>query len=292
MTATLDLVSGMKENMTAWSRKSQRRCYNCLLTLAILATMISVITILGLHQSNYDGSTHLEEPIRVPEFASPVGDEIDIFDVNTFMSATDMLVVKYLYQHRLYPPPWEDITVDRIPPSHLPATAIDPMFKLLNASGGGFFIECGANDGKFYSRTLQLEKDFGWGGLLIEASPSLFGKLRKSRRSAWMANVCLSGKIEKVEFKMNFNTSKDWMPGTGLINPGSKYKAPNYKPYGLDINGFTSEGIIDCFPLQSLLAAINRKSVDLFALDVQGHEFQVLQGIPFDQMDIKIFLRV
>lgn len=75
----------------------------------------------------------------------------------------------------------------------------------INVQGGGFFIECGANDGKFYSRTLQLEKDFGWGGLLIEASPSLFGKLRKSRRSAWMANVCLSGKIEKVCCNLNGN---------------------------------------------------------------------------------------
>jgi hypothetical protein len=57
---------------------------------------------------------------------------------------------------------------------------------------------CGANDGEFYSRTLELEKEFGWSGLLIEASPSLFNKLLTRGRNVWAANVCLSGKIERV----------------------------------------------------------------------------------------------
>lgn len=63
-----------------------------------------------------------------------------------------------------------------------------------------------------------------------------------------------------------------------------------YDPYGLDIKTFTSEGEIDCFPLQSLLAAIGRTTVDFFTLDTQGHEFEILKGIPFLELNIKVLV--
>lgn len=67
-----------------------------------------------------------------------------------------------------------------------------------------------------------------------------------------------------------------------------KLKLQLYDPYGLDITKFTSEGKIDCFPLQSLLAAIGRTTVDYFTLDTQGHEFQILKGIQFLELNIKV----
>ena len=56
----------------------------------------------------------------------------------------------------------------------------------------GFFIECGANDGEFLSNTLWFEKVLGWNGLLIEADPDTFTRLRVKNRKASHANVCLS----------------------------------------------------------------------------------------------------
>ena len=35
----------------------------------------------------------------------------------------------------------------------------------------GFFVECGAFDGETRSNTLNLERDLGWTGVLIEADP-------------------------------------------------------------------------------------------------------------------------
>lgn len=57
---------------------------------------------------------------------------------------------------------------------------------------------------------MSLEEDFGWTGLLIEASPSYFEKLAARRRNAWTANVCLSGEIEKV------NKNRGTEPGIGF----------------------------------------------------------------------------
>ena len=39
---------------------------------------------------------------------------------------------------------------------------------------------------------------------------------------------------------------------------------------------------VKCFPLTSLLAAMNVNHVDFFSLDVQGVEFSILQTLPFD----------
>jgi FkbM family methyltransferase len=47
---------------------------------------------------------------------------------------------------------------------------------------------------------------------------------------------------------------------------------------------------VQCFPLFSLLSALNVTVVDYFSLDVEGHEYQVLQTIPFDKVLIKVFL--
>jgi len=151
-----------------------------------------------------------------------------------------------------------------------------------------FFIECGANDGEFLTNTIGLEANLNWTGLLIEASPSLFKQLRSKNRKAWTAGVCLSGEIEKVEFLKlkNFNTN----PGAGLINPG---KYPKHKDWGGEIfnrDEFVSEGEVECFPILSLLSAINVTTVDFFSLDVQGHEYKILKVIPFDKIDIKVLL--
>ena len=68
---------------------------------------------------------------------------------------------------------------------------------LLRAAGGrpGTFIELGALDGILYSNTLALERCFNWTGLLIEADPVNYAKLRASGRRAKLVHsgVCDDG---------------------------------------------------------------------------------------------------
>ncbi len=45
---------------------------------------------------------------------------------------------------------------------------------------------------------------------------------------------------------------------------------------------------VQCFPLYSLLLAINQTTVDYFSLDIEGHEKRVLETIPWDRVDIKV----
>lgn len=47
---------------------------------------------------------------------------------------------------------------------------------------------------------------------------------------------------------------------------------------------------IDCIPLYTLLAAINQFTVDIFSLDIEGLELQVLKTIPFDKVIFKFII--
>jgi hypothetical protein len=44
-----------------------------------------------------------------------------------------------------------------------------------------------------------------------------------------------------------------------------------------------------CFPLYSVLKAMNVTKVDYFSLDVEGSEMDVLKTIPFDEIDITVY---
>jgi len=50
---------------------------------------------------------------------------------------------------------------------------------------------------------------------------------------------------------------------------------------------FTSEGVVECFSLYSVLKALNMDTVDFFSLDVEGHELQILKAIPYNLLNIK-----
>ena len=45
---------------------------------------------------------------------------------------------------------------------------------------------------------------------------------------------------------------------------------------------------VPCFPLVTLLLAINVSRIDYFSLDVEGVEMRILRTIPWSQLDIRI----
>ena len=142
--------------------------------------------------------------------------------------------------------------------------------QLLNHRTNGFFIEAGAYDGAIHSNTLFLEKERNWTGLLIEADPDVFRRLKGRQRLAYLSNTCLSPTEYAVAVNFTFADELGGMKTTDYTS------------------GVTGTGLIQCIPLISYLLALNITHVDFFSLDVEGTEIEVLKQIDFNRFHFDV----
>ncbi|XP_042858426.1 protein Star-like [Penaeus japonicus] len=180
-------------------------------------------------------------------------------------SDDDQDLVAYIRHYKLDPPAQGPRSLSRPNVVDYSQYGQSKIFnKMLRNMTNGFFIEVGAHDGESLSNSLFFEKQHNWTGLLIEANPQLYAKLKTKGRKAYSINACLS-----------------------LV--------PRYTHVFFNLAGFLGristkrKGInIECFPLYSMMQALGRKSIDLFTLDIEGDELKVLKTIPWDKMEVRL----
>lgn len=127
---------------------------------------------------------------------------------------------------------------------------------------GGVFVEAGANDGVTQSNTWFYEQYHGWSGLLVEPVPYLAALAAASRRAP-VANVALGpvdGGVLRI-FESDLTTTA----------VSERSEAEN--------------NVIEVpvRALSSLLDEYNISRIDLFSLDVEGFELDVLSGLDFSR---------
>ncbi|CAL8143199.1 unnamed protein product [Orchesella dallaii] len=162
------------------------------------------------------------------------------------------------------------------------------LFEKLGINNG-IFVEYRAFDGLQASHTLNLELNASWTGLLIEPSPVLFQQLKNRHRLAWIANVCvsvyyptmvyISGNQEDLKYS--------WEDGTQTIYPPLSYRNSLLKIENDDDDEHLYYKV-ECFPLSSILWAMNITSIDFLTLQLDEHEFRVLEAFPFHTIHIKV----
>lgn len=145
------------------------------------------------------------------------------------------------------------------------------ILEYLKEIENGFFVECGAHDGIFQSNTKLLE-DFGWDGLLIEPSDFLYEECKKNRKCL-VENYALVSSSYKENFIHSDHTGNLLKNGKGILLMGNDLdnKCP--------VITFTD-----------LAKKHNIYKVDVFFLDVEGYEIEVLNGIDFESTVIDYFV--
>ncbi|CAG0887687.1 unnamed protein product [Darwinula stevensoni] len=161
---------------------------------------------------------------------------------------------------------------------------IAPLFPIQDRNNK-FFVEAGALDGRTISKTLYLEENYGWTGLLVEPNPHLFQKVITQKRNAWLAPYCLSPedniKHELMEYPYDpKDPIASW--GGGISNKGKKIKGAIKK--GIPIYST----LVKCYPLHMLLDALDITTVHFFSLDVEGLELKVLKTLPFHRIQFHV----
>jgi len=143
--------------------------------------------------------------------------------------------------------------------------------------GVGYFIEAGANDGVRQSNTHFLEKRRSWSGLLVEPVPRLAKKCAKNRNRSVVAQVVLvspeqSGtNIKIIDLDLMTLVADQ---SAGLID------TKNHVQLAEDVQGITAaEIMVRGVTLSELLEEQGNPRVNLFSLDVEGFEVDVLKGL-------------
>jgi len=127
----------------------------------------------------------------------------------------------------------------------------------------GFFIEAGARDFQDQSTSLYFELKYNWTGLLVEPSQFHYKTGLQTQRRVYSAETCFSFSPfpTVVPFSVNLESMSNGSSGPEL----------------------------QCLPLYSLLQSVGNPTVNYMSLDIEGGEFQVIQTIPWNKVDIQVF---
>lgn len=139
----------------------------------------------------------------------------------------------------------------------------------------GFWIECGAAGGGAGSNCLFFEEERGWTGINIEASPSKFSILAKSRTLPTSLNLNLALSSEDGTSTFTDVLSTD---GRGDENGSLRHSdlhVHELNSYGCKFSNFTVRTVT----YATLVKEFSVRAVDLLSLDVEGFEVEVLKGM-------------
>lgn len=132
----------------------------------------------------------------------------------------------------------------------------------------GVFVEIGVGDGEYLSNTMTLERDFGWGGLLVEANPYFWSRIRDRRPNADLAPVAaLAAPAGMMKFRH--------VPGFPEISSLDPFAATDHHDRG------TYEMVdVETVGVAALLEERGiGKSFDYLSVDIEGPDAEVLQAV-------------
>ena len=165
------------------------------------------------------------------------------------------------------------------------------VLNFFNNKKNGVFFEAGGMDGQRHSNTWRLEKEFGWTGLMVEPSPSLYIDLVKNR-TCHSENVLLGSGTEYTY--LHIKEPEDMAENCG--SAGLAGVVEFYDPRHLErierrteeTRATTEKIKMKTVPLQSLFDKYNITDIDYFSLDTEGSELDILKTVDFEKVNIKL----
>lgn len=138
----------------------------------------------------------------------------------------------------------------------------------------GVFIECGAGDGEIENSCKFFEESMGWSGFNIEAAPPNYANLVKNRPNSRNLQIGLSSSDGKTQFLHAISPVLGENFGNGSIHHTPEHLQA-LKEDGCDFKEYE----IEILTWRTLVQREGITHVDLFVLDVEGHELSVLEGM-------------
>lgn len=152
---------------------------------------------------------------------------------------------------------------------------------ILNNIDNCFFIEVGANDGKYLDPLYPYIIKNNWSGILIEPNHIVFEELKhnyKDTNNLFFENCIVSDKSGMVDFYYNGDNI------TTLHNTLSYNYAKNNFKEDLKIVPTLS------LTFDDLIQKYDVKKVDVLMTDVEGYDLDLLKTFPFNNVKPKVII--
>uniref|UniRef100_A0A6C0H9V6 Methyltransferase FkbM domain-containing protein n=1 Tax=viral metagenome TaxID=1070528 RepID=A0A6C0H9V6_9ZZZZ len=142
----------------------------------------------------------------------------------------------------------------------------------------GVYIELGALDGLLYSNTKFFEDSLNWKGILIEPHPNKFELLKQIRPNNFLFNDLVSCYTEPLKFKYFVDIHA---AVSGVEDTFTHFHYTEF--FNKEQNKFLPQNTIYIKPktLTDIIKSTNITYIDFLSLDVEGHEYEVLQSWDF-----------
>jgi hypothetical protein len=148
---------------------------------------------------------------------------------------------------------------------------------------GKLILESGALDGVRYSVSNFFVKALGWRAIHVEASPPSFAKLRVNRPEALNIHTALCAQDAPLHFVSDAEAGSK-APVSGFW----EFMSDNLKNAYWPTTNVNALPLVPCRPLGPLLSMLGVTHIDLWVLDVEGAELEVLKTFDFSAVTVDV----
>ena len=151
----------------------------------------------------------------------------------------------------------------------------------------GTILESGALDGIKYSNSLYFEKQANWTAIHIEAGRDNYVRLTINRPDAINFNTALCNNVTKLHYASSpHNTEVE-----GIFEfMDNEFKQKWYPDHVKNANLVDDFPLLSCIPIKYILSGFNLKHIDIWVLDVEGAEEEVLAGMDWNLVSISVIM--
>lgn len=147
----------------------------------------------------------------------------------------------------------------------------------------GVFVEVGVGDAIRNSISLFFERHLNWTGIIMEGAAPNLGNFNTSKRAKGTIKVakaaCKEGGVAKMRGSGFTAGLADFMPKAHVERNMKIWQEKWRNPY---------DAI--CIPLSEVLRANRLQHIDLLSIDVEGAESEVLRGLDFANVNIRVII--
>lgn len=152
-----------------------------------------------------------------------------------------------------------------------------------------------------YSNSYAFYKALNWRTLNIEGNPRIYERLNRDRLDSINVQAALcsvSQKVHYIDAKRSAAVGGilEFMPSSFVRE---YYQMPNFDSSRNPNSSFTYSGFephkaniteVDCVPFSYVLKEVGIVQADLWILDVEGGEYEVLKGTDFSRIKVGVIM--